>query len=175
MVPAREEHAIPLFQEYSSFPVRQRRIHDHWSNPKDHLQARTPHQHVYRRPLTEYHVHAQDFTLTTMTDDGQSWNNECPPPGMVRSITSMDLRATEVSGNFFARLIMSKGLFPKCSCFSHSQSQFRARHHNTSASCSMPVVLNLNATLLSALWQDLSFHSVCNSEHVSHLRLSGSP
>lgn len=109
MVSARDGHAVPGFQENSSFSMRQRQVHERWSNPTDHLQAWTPHQHICRRPLTDYHVYMHDFTLNSVADV-QSRNNVHSPPGMVRSITSVDLQVSDkyvsiYSGQFVEKCV----------------------------------------------------------------------
>ncbi|KAF4086421.1 hypothetical protein AMELA_G00105850 [Ameiurus melas] len=87
-------HVIPLYQENSSLSMRPRQIHECWTNPTDHLLAWTPRLHIFHRPLTEYHAHTEDFSLNSMAD-GRSWKD-----GMVRSITSVDLRVTGRSTSF---------------------------------------------------------------------------
>ncbi|XP_053543439.1 SAM domain-containing protein SAMSN-1a isoform X3 [Ictalurus punctatus] len=91
---AGDGHVIPLYPENSSLSMRPRQIHECWTNPTEHLQAWTPRLHIFHRPLTEYHAHTEDFSLNSMAE-GRSWK-----AGMVRSITSVDLRATGRSTSF---------------------------------------------------------------------------
>ncbi|GAA6067876.1 uncharacterized protein LOC117599020, partial [Tachysurus ichikawai] len=94
MEAAGDGHAFPVFPENSSFSMRPRQINEHWSNPTEQLQVWTPTHHVCYRPLTVYHIHLQNFSINSLAEC-KSRNKASSPPGMVRSITSMDLSVSD--------------------------------------------------------------------------------
>lgn len=148
MEAAGDGHAFPVFPENSSFSMRPRQINEHWSNPTEQLQVWTPTHHVCYRPLTVYHIHLQNFSINSLAEC-KSRNKASSPPGMVRSITSMDLSVSDVSSNLFRRIIVFKSLFPNSLLeqIPTKQGKTNPKLINTSASCFKPVILYLNSTL----------------------------